>query len=97
MTLSWHPGWTGHIAGLPALDAPVHWRCAGEDTWLCLWVLPRSQQGIASRCKAASKLNEATEHWHTARVTLSREAAPTAPPDRRGRGHARCITVVWFD
>ena len=50
-------------------------------------------------------LNQATEDWDTARVTLSgaqglvcqREASPTAQHDRRGRGCGRCINVVWFD
>jgi len=26
-----------------------------------------------------------------------REASPTAQHDRRGRGRARCVNVVWFD
>jgi len=50
-------------------------------------------------------LNQATEDWDTARVTLSGvpglvcrpEASPPAPHDPRDRGRARGSNVAWLD
>ena len=65
----------------------------------------RSAASIDRSVELRRSLNQATADWYTDRVTLSgaqglvcrREASPPAPHDRRGRGRARYIIIVWFD